>query len=109
MRSGAKGITRLVFDVDGDRTVLAESRSELPLHVQRPIPARDGSAVVTLLTPASALFDGDAIRLCVECRPGTCVTLRQVGGTRLHRCATAGIRCDVEVNVDVGARFQYLP
>src|SRR5438093_5126340 len=101
--------TRLVFDFDGTRTVLAESRSELPLQVQRPIISPDGAAVVTLLTPAGALFDGDEIHLSVECRPGSDVTLRQVGGTRLHRCERLGIRCEADVEVAAGARFRFLP
>ena len=69
----------------------------------------DGSAVVTLLTPAGALLDGDDIRVTVACLPGTDVTLRQTGATRLHRCPGPGIRSAIEVRIAHGARFRYLP
>jgi urease accessory protein len=69
----------------------------------------DGGAVVTLLTPAGALFPGDAVCLVVECRPGTDVRLRQTGATRLHGGGDAPIVCNVEVTVAPGAQFRYLP
>jgi urease accessory protein len=101
--------TRLVFDRVGDRTFLSESRSELPLQVQRPMLRPDGSAVVTLLTPAGALLDGDDIAIQVECRAGADVTLRQTGATRLHPCRGRGIQLDVTVHVAAEATFRYLP
>jgi urease accessory protein len=101
--------TRLVFDYDGQRTVLVESHSELPLQVQRAIRRPGGQAVVTLLTPAGALFGGDRVRLYVECRSGTRVVIRQVGATKLHRCEGAGIELDAEIHVAAGARFAYQP
>jgi urease accessory protein UreH len=73
--------------------------------MQRP----DGRAVVTLLTPAGALFSGDEFRLTVQCRPGTDVSLRQTGATRLHGGGNMSIICDVEATVAAGARFRYLP
>jgi urease accessory protein len=86
-----------------------ESRSELPLQVQRAIGRPGGEAVVTLLTPSGALFGGDRVQLYVECRPGAKVVLRQVGATKLHRCEGPGIELEAKIHVAAGARFAYLP
>ena len=101
--------TRLVFGFDGQRTVLIASHSELPLQVQRPIYRPGGEAVVTLLTPAGALFAGDRVRLHIDCRPGARVIIRQVGATKLHRGEGMGIELEAEIRVAAGARFAYLP
>lgn len=88
---------------------LVAARAELPLQIQRPIRGPAGAAVVTLLTPAGALFDGDTLWLDVQCGPGTDVTLVTTAATKLNRCDTAGIRCQLDVHVAAGAVFRYLP
>jgi urease accessory protein len=93
----------------GDQTVLCESRSELPLQVQRPIVGPHGEAIVTLLTPAGALLDGDVVTLEVDCGPGTDVVLRQTGATRLNRCTTGGIDVQADFRVAGDARLRVLP
>jgi urease accessory protein len=85
------------------------SRGELPLIIQRPIRGPRGEAVVALLTPAGALFAGDALDLDVECEPGTDVTLTTAGATRLNRCDDEGIEVHLQVRVAGGAVFRYLP
>jgi urease accessory protein len=82
---------------------------ELPLLVQRPLHGPRGEAVVTLLTPSGALFDGDAMRLEVRCGPDTDVTLTTASATKLNRCPSGGIEFDCHVGVATGAIFRYLP
>jgi urease accessory protein UreH len=89
--------------------VLADARAELPLLVQRPLHGPHGEAVVTLLTPSGALFDGDAMHLQVTCAPGTDVTLTTAAATRLNRCPSSEIQFDCHVDVAPGATFRYLP
>jgi urease accessory protein len=99
----------LRFERRGDRTALIDARSELPLQFQRPIVGAHGDAIVTLLTPAAALFDGDVIDLDVECGPYTDVTLVTTGATRLNRCDHGLISAQLSVRVAAGAVFRYLP
>ena len=86
------------------------SRAELPLIVQRPLRGPRGQAVVALLTPAGALFDGDVVDLDVECEPGSDVTLTTAAATKLNRCdGSDGIEVHMRVRVADGATFRYLP
>jgi len=85
------------------------SRGELPLILQRPVRGPHGQAVLALLTPAGALFDGDVVELEVECEAGSDVTLTTAAATRLNRCDGDGIEVQMHVRVDDGATFRYLP
>jgi urease accessory protein len=77
--------------------------------VQRPLRGPEGQAVVVLLTPSGALFDGDALRLEVTCGPGTDVTLTTAAATKLNRCDHFDIRFDLVAHVSEAAIFRYLP
>ena len=101
--------SRLAFEARGGRTALTDARAELPLIVQRPLHGPHGEAVVTLLTPSGALFDGDAMHLQVTCGPGTDVTLTTAAATKLNRCPSGEIHFDFHVDVAPGAIFRYLP
>ncbi|GAC1323553.1 MAG: hypothetical protein NVSMB2_21330 [Chloroflexota bacterium] len=89
--------------------MLASSRAQLPLVVQRPLRGPCGEAIVTLLTPAAALFDRDAVQLEVHCASGTDVTLTTPAATRLNRCDVDQITFNLDVVVEDGACFRYLP
>jgi urease accessory protein len=85
------------------------AHAELPLLVQRPLRGPGGEAVLVLLTPAAALFEGDRLQLEVTCGPRTNVTLTTVGATRVNRCETARIQVQTRVHVGAHATFRYLP
>jgi urease accessory protein len=89
--------------------VLAASSVALPLQIQRPRQGPDGEAIVTLLTPAGALFDGDRVELHVDVQSGARVVLRQASATQLHRSTAHGISFDLWLTVAAGARCSYLP
>ncbi len=89
--------------------MLAASSVALPLQVQRPRQGPSGEAIVTLLTPAGALFDGDRVDLHVEVQPGARVVLRQVSATQLHRSSERGISFELSLAIAADASCQYLP
>jgi urease accessory protein UreH len=90
-------------------TALVDCHGELPLLFQRPLRGPSGAAIMVMLTPAAALFDGDTINLAVECGPDTDVTLVTAGATRLNRCQRGGIRFSLEADVAATATFRHLP
>jgi urease accessory protein UreH len=100
---------RLVFGYHAGRTRLVGAHTELPLLVQRPLHGPAGEAVVTLLTPSGALFDGDSVSLEVVCGPSTDVTLTSASATKLNRCEQGVIGFDLHADVAAGATFRYLP
>jgi urease accessory protein len=104
----ASGSSALSFAARGGRTALVAAHAELPLVVQRPLYGPEGQAVVVLLTPAGALFDGDALRLQVSCGPGSDVTLASASATKLNRCERTHIAFSLDVDVSDGATFRYL-
>jgi urease accessory protein len=101
--------TELHFVERNGRTVLAASRAELPLVVQRPLRGPGGEAALVLLTPAAALFQGDHLRLEVTCDSRVDVTLTTIGATRVNRCDASDIRVNTHVRVGAHAKFRYLP
>ncbi len=101
--------SHLAFQARDGRTALAEAHTELPLLVQRPLHGPRGEAVVTLLAPSGALFDGDAMHLEVACGAGTDVTLTTAAATKLNRCPSGEIEFECHVDVAPGATFRYLP
>ena len=101
--------SRFGFAERGGQTALVASHAELPLLVQRPLRGPAGQAVLVLLTPAGALFDGDALRLEITCGQETDVTLATAAATKLNRCERSLISVEVEVHVAPGATFRYLP
>jgi urease accessory protein len=90
-------------------TALVDQYAELPLLFQRPLHAPTGQAVVVMLTPAAALFEGDQVALSIECAPGTDVTLVTVGATRLNRCSQGFISFTLNAHVAERAVLRYLP
>jgi urease accessory protein len=103
-------VSRLSFAFDGTRTVLSASHAELPLQIQRPRQGDHGEAIVTLLTPAGALFAGDVVRLDVDLQPGASVVLRQASATQLHRATErGGVAFDLALTVAAGAHCRYSP
>jgi urease accessory protein len=104
-----RGYSSLDFARRGDRTVLVRSHAELPIVVQRPLRGPAGQALLVLLTPAGALFDGDALRLDVCCGEDTDITLGTAAATKLNRCDRGQITFDMQVRVGRGASFRYLP
>jgi urease accessory protein len=62
-----------------------------------------------MLTPAAALFDGDAPRLDVCCGEATDVTLTTTAATKLNRCDRSHISLEVHLSVGRRAMLRYLP
>jgi urease accessory protein len=81
----------------------------LPLAIQRPLRGPAGEAVVVLLSPSGALFEGDRLRLEVTCDPCVDVTLTTVGATRANRCDSGFIDVQTYVRIGGHATFRYLP
>jgi len=104
-----RGCSHLRFGPRGGRTAVLASHGELPLILQRPVRGPLGQAVVTLLTPAGALFDSDGVELDVDCEAGSDVTLTTAAATKLNRCDGEGIDVTLRVRVADGATFRYLP
>jgi urease accessory protein len=101
--------SRLCFHKCGQVTTLVASHAEVPLVVQRPLRGPSGQAVVVVLTPAGALFDGDDVHLTIECGPGCDVTLATAAATRLNRCEHGEIHFELDATVAPGATLRYLP
>ena len=98
--------SQLRFERRAARTSMVAAHTELPLLVQRPRYGPRGEAIVTLLTPAAAYFNGDVVDLTVKCCSGSDVTLVTVGATRVNRGATS---FKLSAHVEAGAVLRHLP
>lgn len=103
------GASHIRFAFRDGHTALVAAHTEVPLLVQRPRRGPSGEAVVTLLTPAGALFDSDVVHLDVECGPCANVTLVTTSATKLNRCDAGTISFNMTVRAASGSTVRYLP
>lgn len=109
-QGAVKAAARLVAEQDPDgRTVLRELRSMAPLTL---FPKRRAgeSAVVHLVSSASAPLGGDDLRLDVVVGPGARLRLSGVNATlALPGSRAEGSTSTVNIKVESGGSIEYLP
>jgi urease accessory protein len=86
-RVGRDGALRLVFERRGEVSVLAASRSILPLQVLAPVALAGPAAVVSLLNPTGGVLGGDRLEVDVEVRADAHACLTTPSATRIYRAA----------------------
>ncbi len=92
------------------RTVLARSRHEGPLCVQRPFyPEADGRAHVYLLHPPGGVVGGDALEVEVEVRSGARALLTTPAATKFYRSSGSWGRQTHTLYAGAGATLEWLP
>ncbi len=108
-RVGRDGALALRFERRGAGTVLAASRSVLPLQVLAPLTLDDVATVVSMLNPTGGVLGGD--RLTVEVDVGdaahACVTTPSA--TRLYRTERGPAEQTVRLTVGAGASLEWVP
>ena len=107
---GNRGVVELSLRRSGPRTVVGDAYFRTPLQVLRPHYLDDtGTAYVYLLSPGGGVVGGDryAVTMMLEEGARACVTT--ASATKIYDSAGKMARQSVDVVLQDGAVFEYLP
>ena len=108
-RVGRDGALRLDFERRGPVTVLARSRSTLPLQVLAPVALEDQAAIVSILNPTGGLVGGDRLTVDVTVGPTAHACLTTPSATKVYRSEGEPARQDVTLRLEAGAACEWVP
>ena len=108
--AGTRGRLRLVFGLDGQKTVLREQFSEAPLHTQRALYLGPGGmAHAYAMSSSGGILRGDRHRIEVSVRAGAAVRLTTQGATRVYGMDGGEASQSVRAEVFGGAYLELAP
>jgi len=90
-------------------SVVARSRSTLPLQVLAPVALDDPAAVVSILNPTGGLVGGDRLDLAIEVAPDAHACLTTPSATKVYRTTGAAAEQHVRMAVGAGALCEWVP
>jgi urease accessory protein len=108
-RIGRDGALRLDFERRGAATVLARSRSTLPLQVLAPLALEGPAAVVSILNPTGGLVGGDRLVVDVTVGPAAHACLTTPSATKVYRTGGDPARQEVTLRLGAGAVCEWVP
>jgi urease accessory protein len=108
-RVGRDGALTLRFERRGRSTVLAASRSVLPLQVLAPLALGDPAAVVSVLNPTGGVLGGDRLAIDVEVGPGADACITTPSATRVYRADGRAAEQRVRLALAAGASLEWVP
>ena len=108
-RIGRDGLLRLCFEQRGASTVVASSRSTLPLQVLAPVVLDDPAAVVSILNPTGGLVGGDRLTIDVVACAGSHACLTTPSATKVYRTDAEPAVHDVTLRLAADATVEWVP
>jgi len=108
-RVGRDGALSLAFRRRGMATILAASRSILPLQVMAPLALEDAAAVVSILNPTGGIVGGDRFTIDVDVEAGADACLTTPSASRIYRAAGEPAEQVVRLRLGPGASLEWVP
>ncbi len=108
-RVGRDGALSLAFRRRGTATILAASRSILPLQVLAPLALEDVAAVVSILNPTGGVVGGDRLTIDVDVEAGADACLTTPSASRIYRAAGEPAEQVVRLRLGPGASLEWVP
>jgi urease accessory protein len=93
----------------GAVSVVARSRSTLPLQVLAPVALDDPGAVVSILNPTGGLVGGDRLDVEVDVGPDAHACLTTPSATKVYRTTGVAAEQHVRIVVGAGATCEWVP
>jgi urease accessory protein len=108
-RSGRDGYLRLLFERQGEATVLRRSRFTLPLQILSPLALADGTAYLLLLNPTGGILGGDHLRTEITLAEDASVCLTTPSASRVYRTSHQSAEQETHIKLATGSTLEYLP
>ena len=107
---GRHGSLRLLFGIEGNRTVLRDSFCVLPMRVFPPFyPDNSGSAYSYIVNPTSGLVGGDRIKSEITLEKDTHVLITSPSATKVYRSTGSYSEITTSITLKENATLEYLP
>jgi len=107
---GRHGRLRLLFGRGGDRTVLRDSFSVVPMRTFQPFyPDASGAACCYIVNPTSGLVGGDRIESEITLEKDTHVLITSPSATKVYRSTGAYSESITSITLGENAALEYLP
>jgi urease accessory protein len=100
---------RLLFERQGDATVLRRSRFTLPLQILSPLALADGTAYLLLLNPTGGILGGDCLRSEITLGENASVCLTTPSANRVYRTSHHAAEQKTHIKLATGSFLEYLP
>lgn len=108
-RVGRDGLLRLRFERRGTATVVAGSRSTVPLQVMAPVELPDPAAIVSVLNPTGGLVGGDRLTVDVDLGRGAHGCVTTPSATKVYRTTGEAAEQHVRLRLGAAATLEWLP
>ena len=111
-RPGRDGSLRLVLRRDGEKTVVAEQFSEVPLHVQRALHYDEscpGMAHLYVISVSGGVLQGDRYRIDIMMERDSMAHVTTQGATRVYGMDSGMATQVLNVTLEEGAYLELVP
>ncbi len=109
-RTGRDGRLRLVFKKDGERTILHDSFSTMPVQAFQPFyPDNTGCAYSYIVNPAGGLAGGDRIEMDITIEDHAHVFITTPSANRVYRSTGDFSSQEVDITLGKGSILEYMP
>jgi urease accessory protein len=108
-RVGRDGLLRLRFERRGPGTVVASSRSTVPLQILAPVDLPDPAAIVSVLNPTGGLVGGDRLTIGVDLATGAHGCVTTPSATKVYRTTADAAEQHVRLRLGADATLEWVP
>jgi urease accessory protein len=105
-------VLRLEGNENGGKTVVKEQYSKVPLYTQRALYLEESlpsMAYMYIISPSGGILQGDRYRMDITLKNKACAHLTTQGATRIYRMEKNYATQMVNVDVDDGCYFEFVP
>ena len=99
-------------DVQRNKTIITDQYSRVPLFTQRALYLEESlpsMAYVFIISPSGGILQGDRYRMDITVTNNACAHITTQGATRLYRMEKNFATQMVNVSVDEGCYFEFIP
>lgn len=101
---------RMIFERDGEKTVLAESFSRMPFRTFPPFYAQSqGCAYTYIVNPTPGFLGGDRVRVEIALRQGAHAFIASPAATKVLKASRDHAEQTTHITVSDGATLEYVP
>ena len=105
-------VLKLENDVERNKTIITDQYSRVPLFTQRALYLEESlpsMAYVFIISPSGGILQGDRYRMDITVTNNACAHITTQGATRLYRMEKNFATQMVNVSVDEGCYFEFIP
>lgn len=105
-------VLKLENDVERNKTIITDQYSRVPLFTQRALYLEESlpsMAYVFIISPSGGILQGDRYRMDITVTNNACAHITTQGATRIYRMEKNFATQMVNVSVDEGGYFEFIP